>query len=223
MADFSAQSMPDISSVGWSVVPTDAATPEALAVEVERVALTLGKIVPGRAWQRVERVVANAPERAAVGSLSSKFGLLPLPLHTDTAHWITPCRFLVMACALPGPVPTPTVLVNIESFNLSAEEISYCHSAVFLITNGKNSFYASVMASGRRFIRLDPGCMHPESRQARRVLDLFDAHQNRKQLYFHSWKPGEILVIDNWRVLHGRGDNRPTERGRILLRAMVIQ
>jgi len=34
------------------------------------------------------------------GSLSSYFGLGPLPLHTDTAHWNVPCRYLALACVL---------------------------------------------------------------------------------------------------------------------------
>src|SRR5208282_2252301 len=89
---------PILDEEGWCTVPTAAKTPEALAAGVEQIALSLGKIAPGRGYQLVERIVPEEPGTARAGSLSSKYGLAPLPLHTDTAHWITPCRYLVMGC-----------------------------------------------------------------------------------------------------------------------------
>jgi alpha-ketoglutarate-dependent taurine dioxygenase len=52
-------------------------------------------------------------------------------------------------------------------------------------------------------------------------MDLFNAERYKSELHSHNWSSGDFLVIDNWRVMHGRGGGR-TAAGRILLRAMVL-
>jgi hypothetical protein len=97
---------------GWAIISTAASTQEGAVAELKSLASTLGDIVPGRGGRIVEPILPEPVERARAGSLSSKFGLLPLPLHTDTAHWNVPCRYLLLACVNPGPVPTPTFLLD---------------------------------------------------------------------------------------------------------------
>src|SRR5271166_474912 len=89
---------------GWCVVASHASNPNDLLVEVQELARSLGEIAPGRGRQLVERIIPQTPETAMSGSLSSRYGLGMLPLHTDTAHWSRPCRYLVLACAEIGPV-----------------------------------------------------------------------------------------------------------------------
>jgi alpha-ketoglutarate-dependent taurine dioxygenase len=206
---------------GWCATSISASTPDDIAVEVLALARIFGNIVPGRARQLVERIIPQTADSSFAGSLSRTYGLDTLPLHTDTAHWPRPCRYLVIACANPGPVPTPTLLVDSRRARLSKPEELACRRAVFLIRNGRHSFYGSIWERGREFIRLDPGCMTALSADGKMALQAFQCDRQRHALYRHDWKPGTILVIDNWRVLHGRGDGMPTAPGRVLLRAMV--
>jgi hypothetical protein len=208
-----------LASTGWFI--STAATTNNLADEVHTIAKSLGDIVPGRGRQVVERIVPRAHQRAYAGSSSSKYGLGPLPLHTDTAHWPMPCRYLVIACAALGPIPTPTLLLNRRSLIMSEREVRACAQALFVIRNGSRSFYASVAARNGHFIRFDPGCMFPVCSDGELASRAFDVERHKSSLYRHEWKVGQILVIDNWQALHGRGEEERTETGRVLLRAMV--
>src|SRR4051794_2186052 len=100
-----------LAAIGWLVISTNASTQVSLTAEITSIAAMLGKMVPGRSRQLVELVKPTTPEQAHAASLSSKFGLLPLPLHTDGAHWTVPCRYLVLACLEPGPLQAPTILL----------------------------------------------------------------------------------------------------------------
>jgi Taurine catabolism dioxygenase TauD, TfdA family len=206
---------------GWCVVTSAVSGIDHLAERVQKTAEKLGAIERGRGQQLVESIVPQTPDTAYAGSLSKKYGLEPLPLHTDTAHWPIPCRYLVIGCADAGPTPTPTVLLDVRRIRLSKLEASACDSAVFLIRNGRRSFYGHVRDRDRAFIRIDPGCMTPLACDGEIALSAFSVARNESVLYRHDWKPGEILVIDNWRVVHGRGGNQHTVHGRRLLRAMV--
>jgi alpha-ketoglutarate-dependent taurine dioxygenase len=208
-----------LASSGWYVFT--AAGIVNLSDEVEIVAQQLGEIIPGRGRQRVEHLVPRSASTAYAGSLSSQYGLAALPLHIDTAHWPTPCRYLVMACAAGGPQPTSTVLLDSRQIQLSETESAACDRALFLIRNGRNSFYGSIRENGRPFLRIDPGCMSPLSTDGELALCAFRTERQEATYYRHEWRGGEILVIDNWRVLHGRGIGERTEPGRVLLRAMV--
>jgi len=208
-----------LTSYGWCVLP--ALTCSKLDGEVHAVARLLGEVIPGRGRAAVERVIPRMPSTAYAGSLSSRYGLASLPLHVDTAHWPTPCRYLVMACEAVGPVPTPTILLDRRKVQLSKAEDAACRQAVFLIRNGRRSFYSTMLQEDRPFLRIDPGCMSPLSETGKLALAVFQAERHEGICHRHEWKTGEILVIDNWRLLHGRGLGGRTELGRVLLRATV--
>jgi hypothetical protein len=205
---------------GWWTTDTTAASEQTLAQQIHKLAWHLGEIVPGRNRQPIERVVPHAPDAAYAGSLSSEYGLNALPLHTDTAHWPVPCRYLVMGCIEPGPRPVPTMLLDSRKVQLSQNEISLCRNTPFLVRNGRRSFYGSILDADRTFIRFDRGCMTPLSQRGHTALDVFSDQRHAGILHSHNWRAGQIIVFDNWRVLHGRGGEQ-TKPGRILLRAMI--
>jgi len=206
---------------GWAIVSTIASTQEGIAAEMKLLASTLGEIAPGRGGRPVEPILPESVETARVGSLSSKYGLRPLPLHTDTAHWNVPCRYLLLACVDPGPVPTPTILLDSRSIQLSDSERLACRSAPFVVRNGRFSFYGTIMDRDRPFIRLDPGCMKALSNDGADALAAFSLERHAKSLLRHDWKHGNVLLFDNWRLLHARGYDTLTEPGRVLLRIMI--
>lgn len=206
---------------GWAALSPALASTEDLCKCIKSVGSELGSIVPGRGKRAIEPVVPQTTAGAYAGSLSSKYGLGVLPLHTDTAHWTTPCRYLVIGCADVGPVPTPTLLLDVHRLALSEREAHACERAPFLISNGRRSFYGSVRDSARPFFRFDPGCMVPLTAAGQLAMEVFGAERNEASLDQHDWSVGDILIIDNWRMLHGRGRSQPTAIGRTLLRAMI--
>lgn len=133
-----------------------------------------------------------------------------------------PPRFLVLACDQPGASPVPTILQRFGDVGISKVERLACMAATFLIRNGRRSFYSTILSSDRSFVRLDPGCMSPINDESHAALhSIAPKLANARSTEIH-WKAGDIIVIDNWRVMHGRG--RTSERAspdRRLLRVAV--
>jgi alpha-ketoglutarate-dependent taurine dioxygenase len=210
-----------LDSDGWCAVFAESRTTDELCEEIRLIGQTFGEIAPGRHRQLVERIVPRNVHASYRASLSATYGLGPLPLHTDTAHWSTPCRYLLMACANVGLVPTCTTLLNIRDAHLSELESAACSRALFLVRNGRRSFYGTIAERDRKFIRFDPGCMMSLSYDGDIALAALTLDRQRTAVRVHEWRFGDILMIDNWQVLHGRGMNQHTDRGRVLLRVMV--
>jgi hypothetical protein len=71
---------------------------------------------------------------------------------------------------------------------------------MFLVRNGRDSFYAPVLSgSGYRY---DPGCMTPCDARAREVQEYFEQQLSRASA--HVWSAGQVLVVDNRCALHAR-------------------
>ena len=154
-------------------------------------------------------------------SLSGRYGLDNFPLHCDTSHWSIPCRFVVLACVNPGEHSAQTALLQMSAVAMSSLERALAHSSVFLIRNGRRSFYSTVFSSTRTFARMDPGCMIPLNSDGRHVMALFDYQRNLQRVSTVAWHPGDIVVIDNWRCLHGRVGAVGAADTRLLLRMLI--
>ncbi len=158
-------------------------------------------------------------ELANPASLSARFGTGELPLHSDTAHWIKPARYVALACSEEGNDPAPTYLLDTNDKFFSANELELFSRGVFHVRNGKNSFYTSVKSLFRPYFRYDPGCMYPMDKVSSEAIQVIDS--KRRFASPISWRAGSILILDNWRTLHGRGASRMVANGRKLLRGMA--
>jgi hypothetical protein len=70
--------------------------------------------------------------------------------------------------------------------------------------------------------RYDSAVMIPMNGHARRLSELFPRVLTQSRFGISiQWKTTNCLVIDNWRVLHGRGAAPPDEGRRELLRLYV--
>lgn len=210
-----------LAATGWISGEADEADETRLSAAILCIASGLGEVIPGRGRQEVERIVPQSAVSSYRGSLSSLHGLAPLLLHTDTAHWPVPCRYLVMACVDPGPLPAPTALLDTRAIHLTREQRDASLSAVFLIRNGRKSFYGTISSAGRPFIRFDLGCMEGQSDACSTAVSAYTGRTSTSRTTSCEWTPGKVLVIDNWRMLHGRGVDGETLPGRVLLRVMV--
>jgi hypothetical protein len=86
---------------------------------------------------------------------------------------------------------------------------------MFLVHSGRDSFYAPVF-SGERY-RYDPGCMTACDDRARQVEDYLEGQL--AQAAAVEWaEGGQVLVVDNRRVLHARAAVAEGDAGRELTR-----
>jgi Taurine catabolism dioxygenase TauD, TfdA family len=171
----------------------------------ETVAERLGNPVSGRAGRKIEPLIPTKQGAANTNSLSVVHGVGSFPIHTDGAHRIQPPRFVVLVCASPGTSPVPTTLIRFRDLKFTASERTRLEAAPFLVRNGRRSFYSTICSPSRMFIRFDAGCMMPQGPQSEASARLIAHRANEIGFTLVHWRTGDVLVIDNWTVLHGRG------------------
>lgn len=171
-------------------------------------------IVPTRRGSDpIARLRPIARTSAAERSLSGKYGLSAFPLHSDGAHLRQPPDYVVLAADSASRTPT---LLWCEEISHVALQDDLRHG-VFRVSGGDRPFLA-VAYDGDR-LRFDPGCMLPLDRRSRRVSEYFSNAVERASRHYWSGG-GQVVVIDNRRALHARGDATGDEM-RSLRRVML--
>lgn len=173
---------------------------------------------PTRRNSIVDRLTVFAREKARPRSLSEHFGRGRFPFHTDLAHWRVPCRYVFLACTSER-ASQPTELIPWDDLSTHSDLMRLVSDAVFLVRNGRASFYAPITHDGSPFIRLDPGCMCPANRAARRFNSVYQSIVEGVSSTMVYWEPGDLVLLDNWRLVHARGaPSQSLESPRMLIR-----
>jgi alpha-ketoglutarate-dependent taurine dioxygenase len=187
-------------------------------------AAELGEPVPTRSGGPVvDELSPVDPSAARKRSLSAVHGVGAFPFHTDGAHHRLPPRWVVMRCAEPGG-DRPTLLVDGAQLPLHRRHWRTVERAVWWVHSGMRSFPASIVGRSPRgrFLRYDRGCMapaHPVFAEAAHMLEAAIGATTHLPL---SWKVNDVVVFDNWRVLHARGSTSlPDTSVRLLERILV--
>lgn len=207
---------PTLDEKGWALIPSADAPP------VEEFSQTLrqfGRPVPVRG-EYVQRVVPLDVSKARPSSLSVKFGLGEFPLHTDAAHHTTPARWLVLQCEDPGEIAVGTKVLHFQSRHFTEEQMATIGDSLFLVRNGRYSFYTSILRD-RRFIRYDPGCFVALDAKAKHTCEIFREISQTDATKAVRLNKGDMLVIDNWTSLHGRDPLGGESSTRSLLRGLA--
>ncbi|MET4155466.1 hypothetical protein ABIC08_006262 [Bradyrhizobium sp. RT9b] len=195
---------------GWATL--SAVRPEAGGIigELSRLGDILGVRTAGRGSALEEVIQPRRQSEAHSRSLSALFGLSALPFHAELSHRPRPCRYLLLGCIDTGSPSAVTVLLDWRTLGFSSEEFELLEGAPILVRCGRSSFYTTVLPSDRSFFRYDPGCLEAVDARGRAALRLVEDRLTGGAPHSHEWRPGGILIIDNWRVLHGRG---PSDHG----------
>ncbi len=183
-----------------------------LDLNTSEVASILGKpMVP---W--VGGLVQNLTPRAesTPNTYSGIYGLGHFPFHTDLAHWRRPPRYLLLRC-IRGYEDVKTLLIDGRVI-LSAVTLDVMTRAIMKPRRPQNNAIhllrlCEQVESGYR-LRWDEKFLRPASRigeaaskQIRSVLC------NTSTLSAALIEVGDMLIIDNWRMLHAR---TPVQVGR---------
>jgi hypothetical protein len=205
---------------GWSTHTPVSLDADSVVRELSRIGNILGARVAGRAAALEEVIEPQAPGDAHPRSLSAQFGLGTLPFHVELSHRPRPCRYLLLGCLAPGSPSAATTLLDWRTLGLSSDELYLLESAPILVRTGRRSFYSTLLPPDRAFLRYDPGCLEAVDERGRAVLDLVQRRLGAGVLGIHQWRRGDILIIDNWRVLHGRARSDQGS-GRRLARILI--
>lgn len=205
---------------GWCRCGSEGADADATFHELGKLGDRLGTRVAGRAGSLQEVVQPRAEKNAHPRSLSARYGLNSLPFHTELSHRPRPCRYVLLGCFDPGSPGAATTLLNWRTLGFSSDELHFLEEAPILVRTGRRSFYSTLLSPDGAFLRYDPGCLEAVDERGRTALRLVERRLAGGSLQIYRWRRGEILVIDNWRVLHGR---EPSDRssGRRLARILI--
>ena len=156
---------------------------------------------------------------------SGNYGLSAFPLHTDMAHWHVPPHFLVLRC-VEGSTAVQTSLTDGLPIIKQVGETILSRSLVKprRPVRGKRPLLRLYDRNeeGCRILRWDEKFIVPAS-----PAGIFGMSQIRavvatapcEDVYLTG--PGDTLIIDNWRMLHGRGSVPPDARNRTIARAYL--
>lgn len=205
---------------GWACHETTVASTESFLREIGEIGDVLGTRAKGRASALEELVEPLTPHDAHPRSLSARYGLDALPLHVELSHRPRPCRYLLLGCVDPGASSTDTSLLDWPTLSFSSEEQRLLESAPVLVRTGRRSFYSTILSIKRAFIRYDPGCLEAVDDRGRAALRLVEDRLAAGASHRYRWRRGDVLIIDNWRVLHGRGPSA-VRSGRRIARILI--
>jgi hypothetical protein len=207
---------------GWVRRVTENANGDTLLDEMRRIGDVLGARAGGRGGALEEVLRPHYSEDAHPRSLSAQYGLNALPFHAEQCHRTRPCRYLLLGCIAPGSPSSATMLIDWRTLDFSSEELNFLAGAPIFVRTGRRSFYSTILPADRAFLRYDPGCIEAADERGRRALRLVEHRLAHCSPDTQQWWRGDILIIDNWRILHARGPsdhNSARQLARILIDA----
>jgi L-asparagine oxygenase len=150
------------------------------------------------------------------------FGTNKFPLHTDLAHWRFPPRFLMLRCVA-GYEAVATLLIdgmdviaNIDPIVLSRTLVRPRRRVQGMIPLLR--LYDG-QKSDRGLLRWDDIFIRPASQAGEIGVQNFrECLASFNPISFFLAKQGDTLIIDNWRMLHGRSAVVPTCSARVIER-----
>lgn len=187
-------------------------------------ARSLGDPVPSADGKFVKTLKVIPHKAAHPRTLSAAFGSGSFPLHTDTAFWTVPARFLVLRAI--GDTRRSTMACPISDIlELGGRKLTtVVGKSVWSLRTSTGSVYCEMSFRGpdqRLGFRYDRQCMTPANSAAQEVDEFMSSGLPETATQQISWADGIAVVIANWHSLHGRGPKPPLEQERILQRVYV--
>ena len=189
-------------------------------------AACLGAPVPVRSGGPVlQDLTPVADQDAPANSLSSAHGLAAFPFHTDAAHHRRPPRWVLMRCANPGTEHRSTLLVDASRLPFAQRQWQALERAVWWVRSGGRGFPASIVKRGRdgMSFRYDRGCMSPADPAFTFAGELFEQALNQAPHVRLEWQRDDLVIVDNWRMMHGRTAAKGRDVGLRRLQRILVQ
>lgn len=192
-------------------------------LSTEDTLLSIGLLETIGGLRTIQTLTPKDTSNSNPNTYSGNFGIANFPLHTDLAHWSVPPRYLALRCIKGAPdvytrvLPGDNLVKSIGRTNLQAtlaqprrpikEKI---HLLRLLDCAGDK--YQDILRWDNIFIK-------PATAKSNIIFEAVrDYLAISSIIEICLSMPGDILVIDNWRCLHGRSSaanskHRQIERG----------
>ena len=203
---------------GWTLLTGIASRHQLLELAHES-----GQPLPHPGGEIIKEVRTRPAESARPGTLSSKFGTGTFPLHTDTAFFEVPARFILLRVL--GDTRRATTVLPFRDviYKFGEPPGEWAERSIWRIRSRTGSIYGSMCfdRQGIKGWRFDTGCMSPANLAAKRITEAIGAKATEQNVQKIDWSSGCVAVISNWTVLHGRGPAPDGEREGVLERIYV--
>lgn len=155
-------------------------------------------------------------------SLSSEYGLDNFPLHTDGAQYSIPPRYIILRAKTDSE--TGTTIANAQLLKkLNLWKI--IETTTWIVKTDIGNIYTSLfdrhIVEGCEILRYNKQIMRCLNNK-KKSEQVEDAIQNLP-IETINWEKNTTLVIDNWKLLHGREQVKdPNYQNRILERLQIF-
>ncbi len=191
--------------------------------DLEYIAQTLGPIeVDKRNPEKIREIRPEPISSASPNTLSSRHGMGSFPFHTDCAHWTRPARYLLLYCINPGSGNRPTLALDTRKWNWSeSQERALCNEVWKRALKQPRLCTVAEKTDVGLSIRFDEACMKPVTTGAKILLTTIRDQVERSPKIPIPWLSGDLLLLDNHRMLHSRGESSTPDPDRLLKRILV--
>lgn len=198
------------------------------------IAQSLGIVVdihtclPGSAIPTVQTLIPRHESESPGNQYSGTFGLAEFPLHTDLAHWAIPPRYFILRCRKGSP-SVPTYLLHNSALTATLGNATLRRALVrprHPSRSGVNCLLPLVLSADDHLsLRWDSLFLVPMNEAARRAAEAMktNAWDESKLAAVTLTSPGDTLIVDNWRMLHGRGGVREDDMDRRVERVYLSE
>lgn len=187
---------------GFAVINEDAAGQESREAMARFGRLLM---LPGLA--AVQTLELREKKSATPNTYSGNYGRGEFPLHTDLAHWSLPPRYFLLRCVV-GAANVPTRLVDGLDLIEAVGELKLSRAIVQprRQIEGRLSLLHLIDArAGTKVLRWDDLFIVPVTTEGKSAFAAVRQHlAQTKSVEITLSKPGDTLIVDNWRMLHGR-------------------
>jgi L-asparagine oxygenase len=210
----------ELDESGFAILPGFA--PES---STDVVVASLGNVVTLTGTTPVQVLRPREKADSPPNIYSGQFGKSEFPMHTDLAHWYVPPRYFVLRCVVGAPDVATRLLDGLgimERFGIDTLYRTLLQPR--RPSDGRRPLLRMLNRTdaGEHQLRWDSLFVQPatesSSKTFQAISEFIDA-QLEKQIYLTN--PGDTLVIDNWRMLHGRSAVPPTAGARHIERAYM--
>ena len=188
--------------------------------------LEVHALLPRSGIPTVQTLKARCKTESLVNQYSGTFGLGDFPLHTDLAHWARPPHYFVLRC-IKGVSSVMTRLLPSSELESTLGTAMLRRALVRPRHSRRTNCALPLMfrGSGTFGLRWDSIFIVPINESARRLAKFMSAGawDQSKQVEVALTNHGDTLIVDNWRILHGRSSVPTTEIERRLERVYLSE
>lgn len=196
----------------------------------EQVATALGSIMdvstvlPG--IPKIQTLRPREPGPELMSQYSGTYGTGGFPLHSDLAHWHLPPRYLILRCIV-GARDVATTLVSYAAVTSAVGERTLVRALVAPRRKAKGQIISPLSVvfchQGIWGIRWDFLFLRPLNEAAEETSRVLSTRcwTEDELVAVKLTEPGDTVVIDNWKMLHGRSAVPPSSMHREIHRTYL--